>query len=182
VDLGAHILLTGRGRWALWHFESSGCNRLIPDGTAWRPLRSYQALATLEWQQAESLIFYFNGGEEYVGKTLADRSRLRCFGRLRISAPRKRPAVTVENGPRQPATGFGFGGPLKNAVPTRKGLLKGHDGILDKDVQTVPKGPAAVRSAVLLRDFVRLGLDPVHWWEQRKTFKRAHNGRREHVS
>lgn len=138
VDLGAHVVY-GRGvaRYGTAGLPDATAN---PDGTL-APLRSYQALATLEWHKPK-FDFYLNGGEEYVGKRwqVDPVSGVAVgYGALGTSSV---PGFNVSGCYSETApgtgTGFGFGG-LKNCSADTQRIIEGTMGFWIK-MYNGPKG------------------------------------------
>ncbi len=132
LDFGLHALYgNGVGRYGAAGLPDATVNA---DGTL-APLRSYQALATLEWHLPR-LDLYMNGGEEYVGrKYQLDPVSLKTVG---YGAPTFVDTGCYTETPPSSGGGFGFGG-LANCSGNTQRVIEGTLGFWIK-LHSGPKG------------------------------------------
>lgn len=132
LDLGLHGLYgNGVGRYGASGLPDATVN---PDGTL-APLRSYQALATLEWHKPR-FDFYLNGGEEYVGRRYAvDPVSLKTVG---YGAPSFVDSGCYSETLPSSGNGYGFGG-LSNCSGNTQRVIEGTVGFWLK-VHSGPRG------------------------------------------
>jgi hypothetical protein len=132
LDFGLHALYgNGVGRYGAAGLPDATVNA---DGTL-APLRSYQALATLE-RHLPRLDLYMNGGEEYVGrKYQLDPVSLKTVG---YGAPTFVDTGCYTETPPSSGGGFGFGG-LANCSGNTQRVIEGTLGFWIK-LHSGPKG------------------------------------------
>ena len=137
LDIGAHALFgNGVGRYGTTGLPDATVN---PDGTL-HLLRSYQALATIEWHKPKFDI-YLNGGGEYVARHFqTDPVSLKVVG---YGAPTYDTLdCYTEPVPASGSTGFTFGSQSKCQADTRN-ILEGSVGFWYR-IYNGPKGKLQV--------------------------------------
>jgi hypothetical protein len=132
VDFGLHFVTgNGIGRYGTGGLPDATVN---PDGTL-APLRTYQALSTLEWH-TKRLDVYLNGGEEYVKRRYAvDPGSGKTVG---YGAPSYSTSGCYTETVPGTGTGFGFGSLGSCSADTQR-LIEGTFGFWVK-VLSGPKG------------------------------------------